>query len=135
MDEVAHRILAELEEAGEENPAAMLNTVLDPKGDQQELIAFQSALRQLVKSGLAAMSVDRDQSRRLVDATVTVSLTEIDAIPTWLRFDIQKNYWVDSRVKGPPFHQMFPLIVLTEAGRNTCAKILSQRGYQWWRRK
>ncbi|MEQ1613897.1 MAG: hypothetical protein ABL904_14215 [Hyphomicrobiaceae bacterium] len=135
MDEVMQRILAELEEAGEENPAAMLNTILDPNGDQQQLIAFQSALRRLVESGLAAMSVDRDQSRRLTDATVSVSLTEIDALPTWLRFDLQKKYWADNRVKGPPFRQMYPQIVLTEAGRSASVGILTQRGYQWWRQQ
>lgn len=135
MNEVMQRILAELEEAGEEDPVAMLNIVSEPNGDQQQLITFQMALRQLVRSGFAAMSVDRDQSRRLADAPGSVSLTEIDALPTWLQFDPQKKYWVDSRIKGPPFRQMYPQIVLTEAGRSESVGILTQRGYQWWRQQ
>ena len=54
------RILAELEEAGEEDVPTLMNTVLKPAGDNSEVEMMRRALENLVRADLVRMSVDLD---------------------------------------------------------------------------
>ena len=135
LSEIALRILSELEEAGEENIPAMLNTIIDGQGASNEVPDYQHALRELVTVDLVRMTIERDASRRLAAASKAVSFEEIDRISTYLRFDHEAKLWRDSRRSGPPFPSLFPQIVCTEAGRRKAFEILDERGYQWWRKK
>ncbi len=135
LTELAMRILSELEEAGEENVAAMLNTVIAGTGSETEISDYQQALRELIHAGLAAMSIERDATRRLTRASRELSDEQINGISAFLEFDDQRALWSDSRIKGPPFGQKFPLIVITEAGREKSVQILKDRGHGWWHQK
>lgn len=48
-DELAKRLLAELEEFHNENILTMLNTLFDPRGQNDQIPLIKAALRQLVE--------------------------------------------------------------------------------------
>jgi hypothetical protein len=135
LSELAMRILSELEEAGEENVTAMLNTVVDGTGTEEQISSYQQALRELVQADLARMSIERDVSRRLVRASSLTSEEQIEGIASFLVFDHQAQRWRDRRRTGPPFIDPFPHIVCTSSGKQKGFEILDKRGYQWWRTK
>ena len=135
LSELEMRILSELEEAGEENVAAMINTIMQPVGDSAELTDMQRALANLVRDNFIRMSMDRDFAGRLRDLSADESLHVIADLASGLRFNGQKMYWTDTRHAGPPFGDPFPYIVNTESGKDKGSEILDKRGYQWWRPK
>ena len=135
LSELEMRILSELEEAGEENVAAMINTVMQPVGDAAELTEMQRALENLVRADLVRMSMDRDSTGRLRDLSAHESLNVIADLTSGLRFSSERVYWTDTRHSGPPYGDPFPYVVNTEAGKKKGFEILDERGYQWWRAK
>ena len=135
LSELEMRVLSELEEAGEENVAAMLNTVMHPIGDPSELADMQQALENLVRADLVRMSMDRDPTGRLRDLSVDESLDVIADLTSGLRFNSATMYWADTRHSGPPFGDPFPYIVNTDTGKEKGFEVLDERGDQWWRPK
>jgi len=135
LSELEIRILSELEEAGEENVAAMLNTIIDPVGDAAELTSLQGALEKLVGADLVRMSMTRDSAGRLRELSAEGSLDAITDLSSGLRFSREKKHWTDTRHSGPPYGDPFPYIVNTERGKEKGFEILDSRGYQWWRPK
>jgi hypothetical protein len=135
LSELEMRILSELEEAGEENVAAMINTITPRVGDSAELMDMQRALENLVRDNFIRMSMDRDSTGRLRDLSVDESLDVIADLTSGLRFDSEKMYWTDTRHSGPPYGDPFPYIVNTPAGKAKGFAVLDERGYQWWRSK
>jgi hypothetical protein len=135
LSELEMRILSELEEAGEENISAMMNTVIQPRGEASELLEMQRALMSLVQADLVRMSMDRDASGRLRDLSQSASRDVIADLTSGLRFNRERMLWTDTRHSGPPYGDPFPYIVNTESGKEKGFQILDQRGYQWWRPK
>ena len=135
LSELEMRVLSELEEAGEENVAAMLNTITRPVGDATELADLQRALENLLRGNFVRMSMDRDSTGRLRDLSADESLDVIADLTSGLRFNSEKMYWTDTRHNGPPYGDQFPYVVNTPAGKAKGFAILEKRGYQWWRPK
>src|SRR5437016_4876766 len=117
LSELEMRVLSELEEAGEENISAMMNTVIQPRGEASELLEMQRALMSLVQADLVRMSMDRDASRRLRDLSKHESLEVIADLPSGLRFNRERMLWTDTRHSGPPYGDPFPYIVNTKSGK------------------
>lgn len=128
INEMERRILSELQEAGEENIAGLINTVIDPMGDMIELTRMRQALDNLVRDGLARIALSRDAARKLVPLSVEQSLEVVAKIDTFLRFRASDSHWTWSGDSKPH-------IVVTVEGRSRADEILDQRGYQWWRPK
>lgn len=128
INEMEGRILSELQEAGEENMAAMINTIIDPMGDMVELVQMRQALDNLVRSGLAKIALGRDATRKLAPLSVEQSLEVVSKIDSFLRFRTSDSHWTWSGESKPH-------IVVTAEGRSRADEILDQRGHQWWRPK
>lgn len=135
FSELEMRILCELEEAGEETPAGILNTVATSTGQDKELADYLEALINLIQLGMVGMAFERDRSRKLAAGTTAHALTSVGLLKSNLRFDSSRRIWVDNRTGGPPFEELFPYIIDTEAGRTAAQEILTERGYQWWRQR
>ena len=128
IDEIEKRILSELQEAGEENIAAMINTIIDPTGNADETTSMQAAVENLVRAGLVKIAFSADATRKLVPLSADESLAISVKIATFLRFRTSDNHWTWSQ-------NMKPHIVVTPSGRVRADGVLEERGYQWWRPK
>lgn len=119
------RILAELEEAGEENISSMLNTIVMPSGDRSELATYATALAQLVEQGLVRVEFESDEnSTPLQQAGAADIIRDLDH---HLHFSGEDGEWgfIDT--------ERTPVIIGTDSGLARAEAILEDRGYQWWR--
>jgi hypothetical protein len=130
--ELEQRVLAELEELWEENIFAMLNTVMDPTGDVQEVALLQQALRNLVERDYITMGLEGFAPRNPEELEKPVALELLSSLGDWFRFDTADPHWTLS--KGDIKKERIPVIFSTAAGRQKAAEILTERGYKWWRR-
>jgi len=124
--EMSKRILSELEEAGEENAASLLNTVIEPTGSQIELSSFNDAVSHLEREGLIELEwVDGGEN---TNSNRTVHLDESSRFVQHLRFNESNGRWsfVDTT--------RFPSLVATSEGLEMAESLLRERGYQWWRK-
>ena len=133
LTEMEQRVLAELEEFWEENVFAMLNTIIDPTGDAQEVVLLQQALKGLVERDYVVMGyegfVPSDPEMLGKDA----SLGLVSKLGGWFKFNLAGSLWTLS--KGDIKKERIPMIFSTAAAREKVFEILDGRGYQWWRAK
>jgi hypothetical protein len=133
LTEMEQRILAELEELWEENVFAILNTIIDPAGDAQEVVLLQQALKGLVERDYVAVGYEGFAPRAPEKLGKDASLILVSNLEDWFRFDAASSYWTLSR--GDIKEERIPVIFSTTEARKKADQILSERGYQWWRRK
>ena len=128
IDELGRRILSELQEAGEENIAAMINTIIDPTGNADEVNSMEEALDSLVRAGLVRVALSTDPTKKLVPLSADESLAISAKIGTLLRFRTSDSHWTWSQ-------DLKAHMVVTATGRARADEVLEQYGYQWWRPK
>jgi hypothetical protein len=128
IEEVERRILSELQEAGEENIAAMLNTIVEPVENAGQVEQLQQALENLVRADLARISFRLDVASKVVPLSRDESLSILSDLPSYLRFRSSDSHWTWSRDRRPE-------IVAMPDGLRKSDEILQQYGYQWWRPK
>lgn len=128
IEEMQRRILSELQEAGEENVAAMLNTVIEPVEDMEQVHQFRQALKELAQADLVLIATERDRTAGLKPLTKEESLSAIESTPSALIFQAQPGRWAWAA-------QPRPHIVVTDLGQARADEILEECGYQWWRQK
>ena len=133
LTEMEQRVLAELEEFWEENVFAMLNTIIEPTGDIQEVVSLQSALMDLVERDYAVMGTEGFVPSEPERLGKQASLDLLTRLGEWFRFDREDLHWTLS--KGDIKKERIPVIFSTVMGRNKAVEILTERGYQWWRPK
>lgn len=133
IDELAQRVLATLEEAGEENIPTLMNAVLDVSGGEADILALKKALHGLLDEGFVSWATAPVPGERLKGLENQDLNSEVYNISNWLQYDATRAVWIDSRVSGPPFLDNYPYILLTQLGRLKSWEILASRGYQWWR--
>lgn len=134
FSEFEMRILSELEEAGEEDAVAMLNTIVEIKGDQLEIAEFQQALRQLLGRHFVEIDMEFVSSGSRILPNEDAA-REVESLREYYKFSEEDGHWVDVRESGPPyFHTPLPRLILTDAGKSKCVEILEARGGKWWRR-
>ena len=130
IKEMGLRIMAELQEAGEENIAALLNTVLDPNGEVTELKVLLQALNDLIQNDAIRIALPQKPTEQTVPQR-TMPLSKEDSISTvrrlntYMHYSVDKNRWTFSQ-------DAHPEVVLTKTGFTAAEKILEERGYQWW---
>jgi hypothetical protein len=125
-DEMQQRILAELEEAGEDYLIALLNSMNDAKqGRPEEVEEFRKAIEQLIDKGLVLMAPDNEPGQRLVKVDAAQSHAMLTERLRPLYFREEDLHWT-----ADPGARSY--VVLTPAGRIASEKVLGERGYQWW---
>ena len=131
LNEFSQRVLSELEELKVENAIAMLNTIIAPEGSESEVEQLKGALRELVNAGLVEMGIEQFHSRKEVVLEVDEGLSMIDRLPEVFTFDSEEKLW-DLR-DGNMLRDPYPIILATPEGVEAGFRILSERGYQWWK--
>lgn len=119
-DEVANRMLSELEEWGRENIPTLMNTIFPPEGTDDERELSRAALNSLLGRGLIVIEIedvalDTDAGRTL--------LSDIKPLVPGL--------YPDGAWKGGA--DPWPEIRVTPTGRQEAERLLHEKGYQWWR--
>jgi hypothetical protein len=134
--ELEQRILAELEEAGEETVGTLINTVTQSAGAPAELNSCFAAIGSLIDRDFVRMSNSRGADRRLEPLPQQDSLVVLDSLALKFKYDPVKGYWQDnSIIAGEPLREYPPEVILTKTGRAASVAVLTERGYQWWRAK
>ena len=127
IDELQMRILGELEEAGVDSVAALINIVTNSSGMDEELFAFQSAIVGLIEARdvtceLSTRPAVRDRKILPHEEALRVA-RELSA---FLQFKVSDRRWSfkDQRIAE---------IVLTAKGIAKAKAIIETRGHNWWR--
>lgn len=125
-DELQLRILAELEEAGEDYLIALLNAMNDEKqGRPEEVEQFREAIAQLIDKGLVLLAPENEPGQRLVEVDAAQSRMMLSEVLDSLFFAADDLHWTaDLGARS--------YVVLTPAGRSASEKVLGERGYRWW---
>lgn len=126
--EIEERILANLDEAGEENAVALLNTICNRTGAAEEAAAFAIAVSELTKRGL--VTVAGHETLMFGPSSIEHTLRLLDGLGRALIF--RDRYWTDSRRTGPPFPDHLVYVIATPAGRQAGRELIERRGYDWW---
>jgi hypothetical protein len=133
-EELAARLVAELEEARRDNVFALLNTVIEPTGAPAELALYARALRRLIDDGkltlgLEVFATDRDREFDIKEAH-----SFLDDFPRWFRFETSARdgpLWLFTGLRT----DQSPFVSLTQKGYDAAVALLEERGYQWWRQQ
>lgn len=118
------RILAVLEEAGEEHFSALANTVAKPAGATSEIVAMCAALNGLVQAGLVAFATRRHvKSRRWVPLAMSDSLVLLGGLSGCVNWSDTEKIW--------EWNEALPRadVLLTEAGIVAARRVLSADGW------
>jgi hypothetical protein len=134
LTELEMRILAELEEAGEENAAALLNTIIRPTGDDSEISDLQRALQRLITGDLVRIATDVDASGRLVDLSQRQSLEVANILRSKLAFDSTRKLWTSAQKSDRSNGRSLPQVVNTLLGKERGRELINLRGWEWYKR-
>lgn len=118
------RILAVLEEAGEDNVSALINTVKKCCGCIEEIETASRALTDLAKSGILNLAKVRDDaSRRWIPLASEESISLLTNLQTALEWSAIERIWT---WQGD---EPLPRVVLTRNGCALAQQVLSEDGY------
>lgn len=131
LGEFGQRVISELEELRVENVIAMLNTILTPMGKESEVEQLQSALRELMQLGLVEMGTEQFHPHDEGVLQNEEGLALIDGLKDVFRYDLEEKLW--TLRNGDMLKERYPIILATAEGVEEGFRILSERGYQWWR--
>lgn len=133
--EMAERLLATLEEAGNERANPLLNTIINPTGNPDEVLLFQQTLKDLLTENLVVIRMTSIPHGRQA-LTDEDAMAQIAILANHYNFDPTEGIWSDTRYGGPPYYQIpEPEVVLTKSGREKSVQLLQERGYEWWRQR
>lgn len=123
--ELQERLLAELEEAGEENIPTLANTVFADEcaNSDEKRIQMKNALASLINADLVRVAFDDGSGRALIELSKERSYETIMQFHMVLRSD--DGTWTGGL-------RPWPEIVTTEIGKMQAQGILKARGYRWW---
>ena len=129
--EMSQRILAELDELRFDNIFALLNTVADVRGADEELEGFCTSVAELIGKGLVVMSMEGFFPRSVERLSMSAALEACKTLREWFAYDGKSGYWDSS--KGASHLIRVPNLIITAPGLALADKLLNERGYQWWR--
>ncbi len=117
-------ILATLEEAGEDDLVALLNTVRECRGSGNEIDAFRTAIASLIKGNFVDIAKSRDKvSRHWIPLPTLESLALATDLGSLLHWSARDQLW--NLTDGSRRLQ----VVLTDAGLTVAREILSKHGW------
>jgi len=124
LSKLERDLLANLEEAAEDDIAALLNTVRECHGSAAEIDAFHAALAHLVEEQFVELSTRRDEtSRRRVSMKRHETDSVLNETGTLLHWSEIDQIW--KLADGPSRFQ----VVLTNAGVAAARRMLAQDGW------
>jgi type II secretory pathway component PulK len=126
VDELAMRILSELEEAGAENVTSTMNTVMTATGDNAEFDKTQRALESLIQTDLVRIAYRTEDSAGLQSRSKDESLSAVQNMRQYITYRSLDRLWVWDRT------QPRAEILATDLGMTKARQVLDERGYQWW---
>jgi hypothetical protein len=129
LSELELQILAEVEEGGPKDVAAVMNALFQVVTGEAALMEIELALENLVRADLVRMSMSRDACGRLQQLSRDESLDAIADLHSGLRR--KSGRWLDTRHSAPQSGDLYPYIVCKE--NRSEAPGLS--GQSFWRRK
>jgi hypothetical protein len=129
--ELEQRILAELEESLGENLHAILNTILVPSVNEDQVVQLATALRRLVEGNLVEIGMEARGQHREIVFDRQASLQFLDALAIWFLFDLERGSW--TLATGDKRKDPCPAAFLTKAGELKAREVLQLRGYKWWK--
>src|SRR5258707_15844468 len=124
LPKLARLILANLEEAGEDDLAALLNTVTKKDGSAEEVSRFCAALRNLIQKNLLVIATRRDDiSRSWIPLNNSGSLDLVANTELLLQWHPKDHLW------NIPQNTFRPHAVLTDAGVGAARRVLEEDGW------
>lgn len=124
VPKLARLILANLEEAGEDDLAALLNTITSGRGSIEELVTFIATLAELIETDLLFIATRReDVSRQWIRLSKSESLDLVARLETLMRWYSKDRLW------NIPQNTFRPHVVLTDAGVLAARRVLDQDGW------
>jgi hypothetical protein len=124
LPKLARLVLANLEEAGEDDLAALLNTVTGRRGSAEEVSTFSAALTDLIQKNLLAIATRRDDvSRQWIPLNNLESLDVVARLNLLLRWYPKDLLWNISQ------NTFRPHAVLTDAGICAARMVLEEDGW------
>ena len=129
LDEIASRVLAQLEEAHSENVTSTMNTIFEVSGQESELSDMQAALRELIASDLVRIGYEDTRAGKIIAVSKEQSMADTVNLTSQINFNDSEGIW--------KWDKRFPRsqIVATSSGLVVADKLLQMRGYQWWRQR
>lgn len=131
-DELALRLLAELEEDADTVPA-MMNTLLRGVAAPVAIPLTKRALQSLVQDNLAWV-IEFGRAAAASSKSREASLAAIDKLDDLVTFNSETGWW-DGKYPARGDDNWITEIALTPLGRERCYAILKERGYRWWAQK
>lgn len=124
LTDTERRILAVLEEAGEDDFCALINTMMRCVGDEHETRDMIGALISLERRGLVEFATSRDeQTLEWLPLTRKEAMGKLSELPLHLTWSVDNLYWqwisMDKRLD----------VLVTPAGHSMAEEIL--RRYGW----
>ena len=132
LTELEQRILAVLEEAGENNSYSVLNTIIDGSGDEGELVQYVAALTSLISSGALVLGwyyyepLSREWLSREKSLEIASGLSDLFVFDKGTQLWSQKGGWIGAKSR--------PVMLASRAARKIGGDLLDERGYMWWRK-
>ena len=124
LNRIQRRILALLEEAGEENIASLINTVAVPKGTAPEIDAFSSGLLSLLEENYLVIACGRDpKTLRLVPIAEAEGHALVRDLKRLIHWSAAEGRW-DWCGRGS-----IAEVQLTDSGEAAAREILLQDGW------
>lgn len=118
------RIMALLEEAGEEEFCTLINTAAKPRGSYTEILDMQEAIAALMLSGLVSIAVDRDSvALDLIPLPYGEGKSVLSGVERLIQWSSDKDRWAwysqGARIE----------VVVTDLGQIVARSILKEEGY------
>ena len=141
LSELQWRILAALEEAGLENLPALAIMAADSDAAPVEWASMKGALVGLIDLDQVRVSLDASHAGKIRTLKSGAQLSAIAkrGVRPWpmsKEESLAILAEVDAELTADPQYATAWIdILVTDEGRETCARILDRRGYEWWRRR
>ena len=124
LTNLQRRILAVLEEAGEENVSALTNTVSTPHGMTEEIIAMADAIAGLVGAECVRIATHRDDPhRRWIPLSSEDTSELLRDLKSHFEWSDSQGYW--------KWRTDFAtaVVLLTDSGKMAAQRVLSEDGW------
>ncbi len=124
LSRLQRRILALLEEAGDEGIGTLTNTVAQATGDPTEIAAMREAIKGLHEAGLVKVADSRDPvSLRLVALAPQPTKDLLESLAEKTCWNRDQSLWKWKEASDAPE------VITTEAGHQLAMQICREEGY------
>ena len=131
LTEYAQRILAELEEPHEQDIVPIINDVTERSPLETDFSSVKAASKELLDAGLIDVALRKFYPGVRTPLENAAAHALLDALESWISFGGRGDFWFYTTIDMRK--DLYPMLILTNAGLETSRQILGSRGYRWWR--